>query len=195
MKRGNEILKVLRYICLSCVIAIGFMTIIGTSGGGDGDGDGDGDSCAGPVPCLTLDSGNTSYEFLTQFGISIFVSSDGAIVGGGTMWDIGLPDPVFIGLAGPVTDCRNAVLDSGFADLDDNGNIDPGEKFGSVSGNVNICNVTLTVSNLVFDGFPQQDIVATYVGTITSSLSGTLQIDIEPRIKFLQKVMERRSIE
>lgn len=37
MKKGSEILKVLRYVCLSCVIVFGLMTIVGTGGDDDDD--------------------------------------------------------------------------------------------------------------------------------------------------------------
>ncbi len=47
MKKGNEFLKLLRYICLSCVIVLGLMTIVGTGGGGGG---GDG----GTPPSITM---------------------------------------------------------------------------------------------------------------------------------------------
>jgi hypothetical protein len=192
MKKGNEILKILRYICLACVIAIGFMTIIGTGGGGDSD-DG-GDSCDGPVPCLTVNFGNTAYIFEDQSGGLVAVLSDGALVGVGFYWYDG-QQTFPIGLAGQVTDCRNGELTEGAKDLNEDFIPDPGEEFASVSGNVNICNETLTVSNLVLDGIPQQDIVATYFANFPLSLSGALPIDREPPIEFLQKVMERMSVE
>jgi ketosteroid isomerase-like protein len=149
--------------------------------------------CAGPVPCLTQNFGNTFYIFEDQWGNAVVVISDGVIAGVAGIWDF--EGPIFtIGLAGPVTGCRDAVLDTGFVDLNGDGDIDPGEE-RSVSGDVNICNETLTVSNLVFNSIPQQDIVGTYIGSGEFSLSGALQIDGKPPIKFLQKVMERMSVE
>jgi hypothetical protein len=195
-KLRNKFIKNLRYIFLIGVSALGLMAIIGTGGGsgGDGDGDGDGDSCAGPVPCLTVNFGNTAYIFEDQLGNLVAVLSDGAIVGVGFFWDDGQKF-IPIGLAGSVTDCRNGELTEGAKDLNGDFIPDPGEEFASVSGNVNICNRTLTVSNLVLDGIPQQDIVATFFVEFPLSLSGALQIDREPPIKFLQKVMERMSVE
>jgi len=43
MKKGNKIIKVFRYLCLSIVIVFGLIAIIGTGGGG-GSGGGGGDS-------------------------------------------------------------------------------------------------------------------------------------------------------
>jgi hypothetical protein len=170
------------------------IAIIGTSGGGDGDGDGD--PCTGPVPCLTVNSGNNFYLFEDQSGDPVAVLSDGAIVGVGFFWFDG-QGTFPIGLAGPVTGCRNGELTEGAKDLNGDFIPDPGEEFASVSGNVNICNETLTVSNLVLDGIPQQDVVATYFGKfpLPFSLSGAPQMDRKPPIKFLQKVMERMSVE
>ncbi|MBW2607812.1 MAG: hypothetical protein JRD05_09280 [Deltaproteobacteria bacterium] len=41
MKKGNEIQKVFRFICLCCVVVFGFISIVGTGGGGGGGGGGD----------------------------------------------------------------------------------------------------------------------------------------------------------
>jgi len=41
MKKENWVLKTLRYLCLTCVIVIGFIAIVGTGGGGGSGGGGD----------------------------------------------------------------------------------------------------------------------------------------------------------
>ncbi len=54
MKKTNEVLNVLRNICLCCVIVFGLIAIVGSNGGGDGDGDGD----SGSSLTITGESGN-----------------------------------------------------------------------------------------------------------------------------------------
>jgi hypothetical protein len=52
MKKTNEVLNVLRNICLCCVIVFGLIAIVGSNGGGDGDGD------SGSSLTITGGSGN-----------------------------------------------------------------------------------------------------------------------------------------
>ena len=62
-KLGNELIKNLHYLCVVGVIALGFMTIVGTGGGGGG---GDGDNGSGGIGvyyCTSQkDYQNSSYE-------------------------------------------------------------------------------------------------------------------------------------
>ena len=58
MKKKDETLKALRYVCLMCVVVFGFMTIIGTGGGDNGGYDG-----VGVYYCTSQkDYQNSSYE-------------------------------------------------------------------------------------------------------------------------------------
>jgi hypothetical protein len=128
------------------------------SGTWDGGG-GSGDLCAGPVPCLTQDWGGTYYEFHEPNGNRIIITSNGnvyAAVGYNEEGDA-------IGLGGDVIDCYNGDISEGAIDnYPPDGNID--DWFTSVSGNVNICNTTLRISNLVIEGTPEPGTEATYVG-------------------------------
>jgi hypothetical protein len=158
-KQAFRIHMILRYLCISCVIVVGFISIIGTGGGGDDGGGGGGDPCVGPVPCLTQDWGGTFYEFQDPNGSPIIITSGGnvyALVGYSDESDA-------VGLGGDVIDCYNGDISEGAIDYNPpDGNVD--DWFTSVSGNVNICNTTLRISNLVIEGTPEPDIVATYCG-------------------------------
>jgi hypothetical protein len=189
MKRSrNGFIKNLRYLCLVGVIALGLMTIVGTGGGGGGDGGdggggggGGGDPCAGPVPCLTQDWGVTFYEFQEPDGSPILVNSDGNIHAEAGFTD----DGDIIAFAGYVSDCYNGDIEEGAIDYyPPDGNID--YWFTWISGNVNICNTTLRISNIVIEGTPEADVVATYIGVATSLISNEDQIDrkIPPEILF-----------
>jgi hypothetical protein len=156
-KQAFRIHMILRYLCVSCVIVVGFISIIGTGGGGD-DGGG-GDPCVGPVPCLTQDWGGTFYEFQDPNGSPIIITSYGNVYAGAGFNE----DGDLIGLGGDVIDCYNGDISEGAIDNNPpDGNID--DWFTSVSGNLNICNTTLRISGLVIEGTPQPEIVATYVG-------------------------------
>ena len=156
-KIRNGLINNLRYLCLIVVIAFGLMVIVATGGGGGGGGGGD--PCAGPVPCLTQDWGGTFYEFREPNGSPIIISSYGNVYAGAGFSD----DGDIIGLGGDVIDCYNGDISEGAIDYNPpDGNID--YWFTSVSGNVNICNTTLRIYDLVIEGTPEPDTVATYVG-------------------------------
>jgi hypothetical protein len=116
------------------------------------------DPCAGSVPCLTTDWNGVFYEFKEADGSQIIVSSEGNVFAGAGFTDEGW----IIGLGGTPTDCYNGTLSEGGLDTDLDGVID--DVFDSVSGNLNICGSTLSITNVVLDGDPNPDIVATYVG-------------------------------
>jgi hypothetical protein len=155
-KVRNGLINNLRYFCLLAAITLGLMAIVATGGGGGGGG---GDPCAGPVPCLTQDWGGTFYEFHEPNGSPIFITSYGNVYAGAGFNE----DGDIIGLGGDVIDCYNGDISEGAIDYNPpDGNID--YWFTSVSGNVNICNTTLRISDLVIEGTPEPDTVATYVG-------------------------------
>ena len=113
---------------LTMIILLAFslpFTYGGCSGGGGGDGGGD--PCAGPIPCLTENWGNTFYEFVDQLGDPAIVLSDGVVVGfGGIYYDPG-GDPYPIAIVGPVISCRDGDMIDGAIDWNLNGEVDPGE--------------------------------------------------------------------
>ena len=147
------------------------------------------DPCAGPVPCLTEDWGNTYYQFIDQYDNPILVMSDGAYSDGvGIIYPDGVtPYPCLLG--GPVVDCHNGTLSYGGIDWDWSGTIDPDEWLTSVQGNVNICVKTLKVTNLVLDGVPFENVTATYV------TSGTLTVQSTFLQEFIIQVEEQETQE
>lgn len=184
---------------LTIIILLAFslpFTYGGCSGGGNGGGDDDGgDPCAGPVPCLTEDFGNTFYEFVDQLGDPAIVYSDGINIGVGGIYYDELGDPYIIVLAGPVITCHDGDLTEGVIDWNSNGIIDPGEELGSVSGEVNICNETLSIYDLVVEGEPQPDYEATYVGSGILSLEEMIKEQGEPQRDFLDELIKILSAE
>ena len=132
---------------LTMIILLAFslpFTYGGWSGGGDGGGSA-GDACAGPVPCLTEDFGDTFYEFVDQLGDPSLVISDGTIVVfGGIYYDPG-DDPYPVVLGGPVISCHDGDLIEGAIDWNWNGIIDDGEWLNPMDGGLNICNETLSM--------------------------------------------------
>jgi len=192
-KAGNGFVKNLHYLCLAGVIALGLMTIVATGGGGGGGGDGD--PCAGPVPCLTENWGDTYYEFVDQWGDPVVVMSDGDLVAGGGLYYDDQGNPYPIALAGPVIDCRNGELTDGAIDWNWSGTVEPDEWLTSVEGKLNICRETLRVYDLVLEGEPIDDIVATYVESGILSVSRVIQIDRGFPTKLVHELMKRFSIE
>ena len=134
-----------------------------------------GDSCDGPVPCLTVDWGDTFYEFVDADGEMVLILSDGEIFGGAGVTD----DGFFWGLGGEVVDCNDGNIIVGGLDFNLDGIVD--FWFDTASGNVNICDKKLKVTNLILDGDPWDDIVATYVG-IAASIAQESQHDSEHAI-------------
>lgn len=133
--------------------------LFGTTCSGTWDGGGGGgDPCAGSVPCLTTDWNGVFHEFKEADGSQILVSSEGNVFAGAGFTEEGW----IIGLGGTPTDCYNGTLNEGGLDTNLDGVID--DVFDSVSGNMNICGSTLSITNLVLDGDPIPDIEATYVG-------------------------------
>jgi len=154
--------------------------------GGDGDGGGGG-GCN--VPCLTQDWGNKYYEFEDQQGNPIIVISYGDVHAEAGFNDVG----DLIAFGGFVSDCNNGDIDNGGLDTDLNGTID--YWFTSISGNVNISNKTLTISNLVIEGTPEADIVATCVGSGIAAVSMEIQIDRKIQTEILFEILDKMSSE
>ncbi len=182
-KEKNGLINSLRYLCLLGVIAFGLIAIIGTGGGGGGGG---GDPCAGPVPCLAVDWGSTGYEFHEPDGSPIVAVSDGMFFAGAGFNDVG----DLIGLGGSVSDCYNGIIDGGGIDFSPpDGIID--YWFTSASGNWNICASTLTISNLIIEGTPESNIVATYFGVVNLFVSNEDKIDREIPLNILFDVLDK----
>lgn len=167
----------------------------GGSGGSGGDGGDGGDPCAGPVPCLTEDWGNTFYEFVDQGGAPSIILSDGIIMGFGGIYFDELGDPYPIAFAGPVISCHDGDLTEGAIDWNLNGNVDPDEWLDSVDGALNICNVTLSIYDLVVEGEPWSDYEATYVGSGTLSLGEMIQEETESPKDLLHELIQIMSTE
>ena len=134
-----------------------------------------GDSCDGPVPFLTEDWGDTFYEFVDADGEMVLILSDGEIFGGAGVTD----DGFLMALAGEVDDCNDGNIAVGGLDYNLDGEID--FWFDTASGNLNICDKKLKVTNLILDGDRYDDIVATYVG-IAASVAQESQHDSEHAI-------------
>ena len=141
-----------------------FLTTFVAIGCNDGGGGGGGDSCDGPVPCLTEDWGDTMYEFRDADGEQVGIFSDGEIFAGAGVTD----DGFLMALAGDVDDCNDGNIAVGGLDYNLDGEID--FWFDTASGNVNICDKKLKVTNLILDGDRYDDIVATYVGVLRSAI-------------------------
>ncbi len=187
-KLRNLLMKNFHYLCIVSVIALGLMTIVGTGGGDGGNGGGDIiDSCDGPVPCLTTNWNGEYYEFKETDGSLIIATSEGDIFAGAGFTDEGY----IIALAGTTTDCYNGIITEGAYDYDLDGIVD--HWFTSVSGNVNICDRTLRISNYVIEGVTQDNIVATYQGIYASLKNGEIQTDINPEI--LQQILDKMNNE
>ncbi len=167
-----------KFLMMIILLAFSLPFTYGSSGGGDGRSSA-GDVCAGPVPCLTKDFGDTFYEFVDQLGDPAIVLSDGIItVVGGIYYDE-FGDPYPVALGGPVISCHDGDLIEGAIDWNWNGIIDDGEWLNPMDGGLNICNVTLSIYDLVVEGEPWSDYEATYVGSGTLSLGEMIQEETE----------------
>jgi len=121
--------------------------------------------------------------------------SDGDLVAGAGLCYDDQGNSYPIALAGPVIDCHNSELTEGAIDWNDNEILDDDEWLTSVEGKLNICQETLRVYDLVLEGEPIDDIVATYVGSGILSVSMAIQIDRGFPTKLVHELMKRVSIE
>ena len=122
------------------------------------------DPCAGPVPCLTEDWGLTDQEFQDQYGDPVIVSSMGSYAYvEGIVYDH-LGGGYWVSLHGPVDDCYNAKMCFGWMDLDGDGIKDPFEQLSWVEAELEICNETLRVYDILLEAIPYYDIEAIHVG-------------------------------
>ncbi len=174
--------KLYLFTILIAALALFIPACGGSSGGGGGGG------C--DVPCLTQNWGSTFYEFQEPSGSPILVTSDGNVhaeAGFNEYGDI-------IAVAGHVSDCYNGDIEEGAIDESPpDGNID--YWFTSISGNVNISNKILTISNLVIEGTPEADIVATCVGSGIAAVSMEIQIDRKIPTEILFEILDKMSSE
>jgi len=170
---------------------MGIVAILALVGCGDDGGHGTPpDPCAGPVPCLTEDWGMTGYIFEDRLGEPYAVVSDGTAMAvvGFVWWTPS--EYVLVGLAGPSIDCHNGeFLYAAFWSTLPPGDIPDYETLG-VQGKLNICGVTLTISDLSIPGWVLPDLVATYVGTETLAEVGTLWT-LPPGANPLKRALER----
>ena len=91
-------------------------------------------------------------------------------------------------------DCYNGNITEGAIDrYPPDGNID--YRFTSVSGNMNICNTTLRVTNLVIEGTREPDTVATYVGVAQTSEIKEDQADRKAQQEILFEILNIMSSE
>ena len=175
--------KLYLFTILIAALALVIPACGGSSGGGGGGG-----GCN--VPCLTNDWGTKYYEFEDQQGNPVIVLSDGNVHAEAGFND----DGDLIAVGGIVSDCYNGDIDEGAIDYNPpDGNID--YWFTSISGNVNISNKTLTISNLVIEGTPEADIVATCVGSGIYGVSKEIQIDRKIPIEILFEILDKMSSE
>ena len=141
MKKIKGILKILHYICLCCVIAFGFMTIVGTGGGG-GDGENPPPPPPSPSPSLTA-------EFVS---ISI----------------IGLGESTFTTNTNPATIKGIANSDQGIKKVEyTNETIGVSGNAGGTAEWSAVVNLTEGDNNLVFWAIANDDSVAETTVTIT----------------------------
>jgi len=163
---SKKLFHLVLFLILTTFVAIGC-----NSGGGGGGGN----SCDGPVPCLTEDWGDTLYEYIDSDGEPVFIGSDGEFFGGAGVTD----DGFLMALGGEVDDCNDGIVTVAALDFNLDGVAD--FWFDTASGNVNICDKKLKVTNLILDGEHWDDIVATYVG-IAASVAQESQHDSEHAI-------------
>jgi hypothetical protein len=168
------------YRLVMFLILITFAAIGCESGGGDSGGGGN--ACDGPVPCLTTHWNNVNYTFREANGNTITVLSRGNAFAAAGFTDEG----DIISLGGPSTDCYNGILNTGGLDYDHDGEID--YWFNSVSGNVNICDMSFRITNLVLDGDSEDDVVATYIGP--ASVYNASEILPEILFEVMDKIRE-----
>ena len=130
------------------------------------DGGGGGSSCAGPIPCLTEEFGDTFYMFEDQTGDQALIFSDGEIVLlAAYYYHPHTGEPYMILIVGPVTSCYNADLITGAIDWNDNFEIDEGEILEPMDGRLRICDETLFAFDLFLLGESWHDREWTYVGS------------------------------
>jgi hypothetical protein len=86
-------------------------------------------------------------------------------------------------------------LTDGSIDWNDNGIIDAGEELVAIDAQINICNNTLSIYNLVLLGQDWQDFEATYVGSHVLSLGTILQESTESQKKLLDELFQMLSVE
>ena len=168
-----------------CVLLISILVIFisgyPSSGDGDGDSNGDRNECDGPVPCLTKDWGDSEYWFTDTNGNPVVVLSEGNAFAVAGLTDEGY----IISVGGTPTDCYNGKLLLGAIDWNDDGEIDDNEWLSSVGGNANICNKTLTISDLVIEGTPEKDVVATYDGVDIYYTDDDVQVERDIMLRTL----------
>jgi hypothetical protein len=128
-------------------------------------------------------------------GDPAIVSSGGIEIGVGGIYYDEFGDPYPVVLYGPVISCHDGDLIEGVIDWNLNGIVDPGEELGSVSGELNICNVTLSIYDLVVEGEPQPDYEATYVAPGTLSQGEMIQEKTESSRNLLHELIQILSTE
>ena len=147
------------------------------------------------MPCLTTGFGNTFYEFVDIDGDPVVLLSDGTNVAVGGIYYDPDGDPYPVALGGPVVTCRDGDLTEGYIDWNWNGIIDDGELLVAIDAELNICNRTLSIYNLVVLDVSWQDYEATYVDSSVLSLGTMLQQSTESQRKLLDELFKMLSVE
>lgn len=107
--------------------------------------------CIGDTPMLNQNWGEVYYIFDRPGGGYIFAGSWGNVFAGCTEYGNG----EIICVAGPVIDCIDGYIEIGGTDNYD---------FTSISGDVSLCNNTLTIENIIVEGQPYPNITGTFHG-------------------------------
>lgn len=154
METRNSKLVFLLFFIVGAIIFIGCTN--------DSGGDGKREECDGPVPCLTNDWGDMNYEFREMDGSPVIVISYGDVFGVGGDTEEGY----IYGLAGPTKSCYDGTITDGGLDYNRDGVVDYWLK--SASGNLNICDITLHLTDLVIEGEQKSNVTATYFGSFRS---------------------------
>lgn len=176
---------------LYCVLIIAILSIFIFGCTSSDSGSDDGNECDGPVPCLTTDWNDSEYWFEEANGNPVLVISDGDVFAVAGYTD----DGHIISVGGLTTNCYNGNLSEGAVDWNDNGALDDDEWLSSVAGNVNICDKTLTISNLVIEGSPEGNVVASYLGVDLYAADNDFRIESEILMRTLLDGIKRMDAE
>ena len=155
----------------SARVALAMLAVLALLGCGDDGGDGReapaADPCAGPIPPFTENWGETVYNFIDDEGTIYLVASDGMEAGVGAMeWDPDLGDFIIVMLVGPVVDKYTSTFTYMVIDEYADGTIDWVITEG-IEGVMAICAEQLKIYDVVIEGVPQGDVVASYTGSYT----------------------------
>ena len=184
----NSNMKQAKFLSVIMLLAFSLpFTYGGCSNGGGGD---DGNACAGLVPCLMVDFGDTIYEFVDQPGDPAIILSDGIDVGFGGIYYDPQGDPYPIAIIGPAISCHDGDLLIGAIDWNLNGEVDDGEWLDPMDGELTICNQILSVYDLFLLGDSWHYHEWTYIGSSTLNAGIMAQEKTEFPTDLLRKLIQ-----